>query len=47
MSLKQPQTKINFSVFKFFLGFGIKDPVPQPGILEYQSFNQSVFQIEL
>jgi hypothetical protein len=46
MSLKQPQTKINFSVFKFFLGFGTKEPVPKPGIFEYQSFNKSVFKIE-
>jgi hypothetical protein len=41
MSLKHPTTKINFSVFKFFPGFGVKDPVPKPGILEYQSFNQA------
>jgi hypothetical protein len=46
MSLKQPQTKINFSVFKFFLGFGTKETVPKPGIFEYQSFNKSVFKIE-
>ena len=44
MSLKQPQTKINFSVFKFFLGFGTKETVPKPGIFEYQSFNKSVFK---
>ncbi len=43
MSLKHPKTKINFSVFKFFLGFGIKVPVPKPEIFEYQSFNQLVF----
>ena len=46
MSLKHPQTKINFSVFKFFLWFGTKKPVPKPGIFEYQSFKKSVFKIE-
>ena len=43
MSLKHPQTKINFSVFKFFLWFGTKKPVPKPGIFEYQSFKKSFF----
>ena len=43
-SYKHPKTKIQFSVFKFFLRFGIKDPVPKPEILEYPSFKKSVFK---
>ena len=46
MSLKHPKTKIQLSVFKFFLWFGTKEPVPKPGIFEYQSLKKSVFKIE-
>jgi hypothetical protein len=37
MSLKRPKTKIQFSVFKFFLWFGTKEPVPKPGISNINS----------